>query len=900
MLKKITLLFAVMALVGLVGCNKAPQQPQNEKFTVTFDCGMQCELKEVEVEKGSLVEKPSDPKIDGYQFLGWYLEDKLWNFDEDKVNENITLVGKWEGQIKKITYVLSDGILDEQLTEFKVGVGTQLPIPTKSGYQFNGWYDNAEFTGSAITRISSSVVTDVTLYAKWTKEAEKVTYVLNGGNWLYSTRDEMVDDFLTDAMTWGGKSGSKPDGMVQGTGSTQVGFANKFTAIYGIFSDPTYGTKWSWLKEYIINVTTNSSSKSYLNQGNEAFWRYSLGAFLFEEYRSTYPISEDYTVDTLANGFWDTLSEKSLNSFDLTELGELRTPIKIYYVFRGWYDNPEFTGDPVTSVSKATTLYAKWEEEVPVDRITITNKVSDLDRFDEYQLAWEIDPLNAAIKAVEFMSSDENIAVVDDKGLVKVLNNGQVTITIRSLSPSGVTDTVTINVSSPDYFDVSYETVSYVAIGDAIKLNAEYVKRDGSKAQLAFSSLDLEIAEVGQDGYVLGKSSGVATIRVQLEENASIYFDFVVTVLPDSLSEEQQFIVDSHESNVFTRYDLGIGAGTPVYYADIFGSISKMIFNYDAIWQDDYLEACVANGQYSTGIDGVEFVVVHYTAGMTQGSNAAATAAYFSRASGVSAHFCTGNDGIFQTLNLTDRGWHAGDGASSEFEWNPTGVKWSESDPQWPEWGISSDAMFTINGVKTSIQVPYKDQRGNEGYVTDSKWLNDQGFAFKIIDGEYYMGTTWWCYSNVYEGRICSRGGNKHGIGIESAVDFGSDLWYTWQVTAKLVAQLMIQFDLDITRVVGHHFFAAKDCPQPLLENDLEIWWEFIDLVEAEYEALTTFSDSTFELIVKDGGEIINEYGRVIEQPEFSKVVTYEVTINNGTTLETITLATMVQGQYTK
>ena len=102
--------------------------------------------------------------------------------------------------------------------------------------------------------------------------------------------------------------------------------------------------------------------------------------------------------------------------------------------------------------------------------------------------------------------------------------------------------------------------------------------------------------------------------------------------------------------------------------------------------------------------------------------------------------------------------------------------------------------------------------------------------------GQYYMGTTWWCYSQVAEGRICSKGGNLNSIGIESAVNPESNLWYTWQRTAQLVAKLMLENDLDITRVKGHHFYSAKDCPQPLLENDLEIWWKFIEMVEHEYD----------------------------------------------------------------
>ena len=113
----------------------------------------------------------------------------------------------------------------------------------------------------------------------------------------------MVDDFLTDAMAYYNKD-KKPNCMVDDSG-TQVGFANVFTAIYGIFSSEEYGAKWAWLKEYIIYTATDA--KASLESGSEAYWRYSLGAFLFEDHRASWPASADYTNDELANGFWSLL-----------------------------------------------------------------------------------------------------------------------------------------------------------------------------------------------------------------------------------------------------------------------------------------------------------------------------------------------------------------------------------------------------------------------------------------------------------------------------------------------------------------------------------------------------------------------------------------------------------------
>ena len=159
------------------------------------------------------------------------------------------------------------------------------------------------------------------------------------------------------------------------------------------------------------------------------------------------------------------------------------------------------------------------------------------------------------------------------------------------------------------------------------------------------------------------------------------------------------------------------------------------------------------------------------------------------------------------------------------------------------------------------------------------------------------MGTTWWAYTQVYEGRICSTGGNRNSIGIESCVNEGSDLWWTWQKTAQLVADIMVRQNLDITRVRGHHFFTAKNCPQPMLENDLEIWYEFLELVEAEYELLTKYQGYEVS-IVSNNPEIVNKYGRVVKQPSESTCVTYTITFTKDGESKSITLASMVKGIY--
>ena len=140
-------------------------------------------------------------------------------------------------------------------------------------------------------------------------------------------------------------------------------------------------------------------------------------------------------------------------------------------------------------------------------------------------------------------------------------------------------------------------------------------------------------------------------------------------------------------------------------------------------------------------------------------------------------------------------------------------------------------------------------------------------------------------------------GGNKNSIGIESCVDQGSDLWHTWQVTAQLVADIMERRDLGIDRVVGHHFFSAKDCPQPMLENNMEIWYKFIEMVKAEYKKNTEFKDYTFKFEQVSG---FDAEGVRVAQVAKAKNIIYKVTITKGDEKHEITLGSVLNGIYSK
>ena len=592
--------------------------------------------------------------------------------------------------------------------------------------------------------------------------------------------------------------------------------------------------------------------------------------------------------------------------------------------FLGWYDNPEFSGNPITKLGASDSgnkvFYAKWEEEVFAETFDI-NQISELLLFTSHQLVWTIGPENVTDNTVKFYSSDESVATVNARGVIKALSNGITFITVQVNGNRDLDVKFELEVYTGDYIDGSYETNSYVLIDENIKLNGIVNYRDESTSEVVWESLTPEIATVDESGNVTGINAGEAKIVAKDPKNAELKLEFVVMVLEELPEGILELALRSNESNVFTRYNLNIGN---TYRMDILGSVSKLFGNSnlkkDTTYYDKANQSQATYGKMSS----IEFITVHYTGNMAKGANAAANASYFATNGSTSIHYTTGNDGVFYCMDESKGAWHAGDSGAlnvvGEFKWIPSGVKVAAGDPMYPNFTISDDFYYEINGKKTTIEMPkpwdYSSRGTNhtlnaDGTIssnaaykstafsnrTPESFINEQGLPFKIVGDEYYMGTTWWAYTQVYEGRICSTGGNRNSIGIESCVNEGSDLWWTCQKTTQLVADIMVRQNLDITRVRGHHFFTAKDCPQPMLENDLEIWYEFLELVEAEYELLTKYSGYQVS-ITSNNPDIVNKNGRVVNQPEQSTCVTYTITFTKDGESKSITLASMVQGIY--
>ena len=223
-----------------------------------------------------------------------------------------------------------------------------------------------------------------------------------------------------------------------------------------------------------------------------------------------------------------------------------------------------------------------------------------------------------------------------------------------------------------------------------------------------------------------------------------------------------------------------------------------------------------------------------------------------------SYQYVVDNEGIYHNVPDNEVAYHAGCGTKFDYNLYDTGIKGTNVNPIVT---ISADGYYKVDGVKSNIIAPrYKIVKDGEvvvDRVAINSEINDQGVLCKLIDGTYFIGET---YFNTTYKKICNHGGNNNSIGIESCITDGTDIFYTWQKTAKLVAYLMDKENLTINDVVQHHYFSGKNCPQTMRENGK--WERVRKLIQFEYDILMFKKEGyVIELIIQDNRVLPN--GRV-------------------------------------
>lgn len=226
-------------------------------------------------------------------------------------------------------------------TSYVDGLTTVLSDATKDGYTFDGWFDNPECTGSAITSFDAYAFSgNLTLYAKWTLIPPTPNYtIIEGANseWTQGSSDGL--SFRSDAP-FDKFVSVKVDGVVIDS--------SNYTASEG-------STRVTLSSSYLSGLSLGAHTLEIVSSDGSA-------STVFTVKSAATPVPGTYTVTFNMNGHGTAPSNQTVES------GRTATkpadPSADGYTFDGWYTDASFStkfdfDSPITS---DTTIYAKWSK----------------------------------------------------------------------------------------------------------------------------------------------------------------------------------------------------------------------------------------------------------------------------------------------------------------------------------------------------------------------------------------------------------------------------------------------------------------------------------------------------------------------------------------------------------
>ena len=268
----------------VVYISKGPQPVK-----VTFDYGdgsrSTTETKYYEKPYGSL----PTPTRNGYTFSGWYLSRaytrEITSSDTVNNSEDHTLYARWTAGEYTVSFNSNGG---SAVSPIGVTYGKKygnLPLPTKPGYTFDGWYTDS---GEKVTADSTvNVDRNHTLNAKWRENTYTVSFNTNGGSSVGSISVKYGDTYGTlpttqkDYYIFTGWYTSPSGGTKVSSGDTFNSTSN--ITLYAQWKEnglsdwvlesekpanaDVFYSKWTYDETTYKTTTSNSEAERYKNNG---------------------------------------------------------------------------------------------------------------------------------------------------------------------------------------------------------------------------------------------------------------------------------------------------------------------------------------------------------------------------------------------------------------------------------------------------------------------------------------------------------------------------------------------------------------------------------------------------------------------------------------------------------
>ena len=180
------------------------------------------------------------------------------------------------------------------------------------------------------------------------------------------------------------------------------------------------------------------------------------------------------------------------------------------------------------------------EPPILVTGISLNTNSHTLDVNMTFLLTATVTPGNADNKTIAWSSSDDNIAIVNDTGLVTAKGTGNAIITATTTDGSNLSASCTINVTEiikatklyfdyrGDYMDLN--GYKYLAPNNTLQLIAKVLPEDATNKTVSWTSNNIGVATVDDNGQVTAIAPGNVTITARTTDGTNLSCDCNIIV----------------------------------------------------------------------------------------------------------------------------------------------------------------------------------------------------------------------------------------------------------------------------------------------------------------------------------------------------------------------------------
>ena len=161
--------------------------------------------------------------------------------------------------------------------------------------------------------------------------------------------------------------------------------------------------------------------------------------------------------------------------------------------------------------------------EIKVSTISLNKTTASVTKGKTLQLTATVTPTNATNKVVTWRTSDKNVAMVSENGLVTAKSAGTATITCTAKDGSNVKATCKITVKNPVVKVTKVtlnKTTATLAPKETLTLKATVTPTNATNKAVTWKSSNTKIATVSSSGKVTAKAAGTVTITCTAKDGS--------------------------------------------------------------------------------------------------------------------------------------------------------------------------------------------------------------------------------------------------------------------------------------------------------------------------------------------------------------------------------------------